>query len=82
SSWQPADPYYVLGDFDDYRKTRDRMAEDYKDRLAWAEKCWINITHSARFSSDRTIKDYARDIWHIKAANCAAAAGPAAEKVK
>ncbi len=72
SSWQPADPYYVLGDFDDYRKTRDRMAEDYKDRLAWAKKCWINITHSARFSSDRTIKDYARDIWRIKAASCTA----------
>lgn len=67
SSWQPPDTYYVLGDFDDYRKVRDRMAEDYRDRLGWARRCWINITSSGRFSSDRTVSDYVRDIWKIEA---------------
>ena len=66
SNWQPGDPYYVLGDFDDYRKTRDRMYMDYKDELKWAKMCWINICNSGKFSSDRTIKEYAEGIWNIK----------------
>lgn len=67
SNWQPADPYYVLGDFDEYRLNRRRIQKDYLDRNAWARKCWINITSSGRFSSDRTISDYAEDIWKIEA---------------
>ena len=43
SNWQPGDPYYVLGDFDDYRKQRDRLYKDYQDSLEWARKCWVNI---------------------------------------
>ena len=66
SNWQPGDPYYVLGDFDDYRKTRDRMYMDYKDELKWAKMCWVNICNSGKFSSDRTIKEYADEIWNIK----------------
>ena len=66
SNWQPGDPYYVLGDFDDYRKTRDRLYTDYKNELEWARKCWINICNSGKFSSDRTIKEYADEIWKIK----------------
>lgn len=65
SNWQPADTFFVLGDFEDYRVTRDRVYKDYADRLAWARKCWINICMSGRFSSDRTIKDYADGIWKI-----------------
>ena len=65
SAWQPGDTYYVLGDFDDYRKTRDRVYMDYKDEMLWAKKCWINICNSGRFSSDRTIKEYAKEIWEI-----------------
>ena len=65
-NWQPGDPYYVLGDFDDYRKTRDRIYTDYKDEMKWAKMCWINICNSGRFSSDRTIKEYADEIWKIK----------------
>ena len=60
------DTYYVLGDFADYRSTRDRMAQDYMDdQLAWARKCWINICESGRFSADRTISDYAEQVWNI-----------------
>jgi len=66
SSWQPADVYYVLGDFDDYRKTHRLVEEHYQDQLAWARKCWINITRSGRFSTDRTISQYASEIWRVE----------------
>ena len=62
-----ADQYYVLGDFASYREVRDKMAEDYKDTEAWAKMAWVNICESGRFSSDRTIDDYAREVWKIKA---------------
>jgi starch phosphorylase len=66
SSWQPADPYYVLGDFDDFRRTRRQLQQDYKDQLKWARKCWTNITMSGKFSSDRTIEEYTSEIWHVE----------------
>ncbi|MBN1892689.1 MAG: glycogen/starch/alpha-glucan phosphorylase [Clostridiales bacterium] len=65
SDWQPGDVYYVLGDFEDYRNVRDRVYKDYTNRLEWARKCWINICESGRFSSDRTISEYADDIWNV-----------------
>lgn len=65
--YEPADVYYVLGDFADYRETRDKMAEDYRDQDAWAQMCWVNITQSGRFSSDRTIADYSREVWKLEA---------------
>ena len=67
SGYEPADVYYVLGDFASYRETKDRMAQDYRDQEAWSRKAWINITRSGRFSSDRTISDYAHEVWHINA---------------
>lgn len=67
AGYEPADVYYVLGDFASYRETKDRMAQDYRDQDAWSRKAWINITRSGRFSSDRTISDYAREVWHINA---------------
>ena len=61
------DTYYVLGDFADYRATRDRMAEDYVQHPeAWAAMAWINICESGRFSSDRTIRDYAEEVWKLE----------------
>ncbi len=65
TSWEPADVYYLLGDFADYREVKDRMAADYRDELAWAKMCWVNITLSGRFSSDRTISDYAQQVWKL-----------------
>ncbi|MBV7363372.1 glycogen/starch/alpha-glucan phosphorylase [Actinomycetaceae bacterium TAE3-ERU4] len=62
----PADVYFVLADFDAYRQTRDQMALDYANRNEWARKCWINIVRSGRFSSDRTIGDYAREVWKLE----------------
>ncbi|QPK78459.1 glycogen/starch/alpha-glucan phosphorylase [Corynebacterium lizhenjunii] len=68
------DQYYVLGDFAAYREARDRMAQDYvDDPRGWARKAWLNICYSGRFSSDRTIADYARDVWKIEPAPIAGA---------
>ena len=64
-SYEPADVYYVLGDFSAYRETKDAMAADYADTRAWQRRVWVNITRSGRFSSDRTISDYAREVWRI-----------------
>ena len=64
-SYEPADVYYVLGDFASYRETKDAMATDYADTRAWQRKAWVNITRSGRFSSDRTISDYASEVWKI-----------------
>ncbi|MGV3208330.1 glycogen/starch/alpha-glucan phosphorylase [Corynebacterium sp. 11266D000AW] len=61
-----ADTYYVLGDFADYRDKRDQAAADYADDpRGWARKCWLNICYSGRFSADRTIHDYATEVWHL-----------------
>lgn len=65
--YETPDVYYVLGDFAAYRETRDQMAKDYySDRMHWARMCWINICESGRFSSDRTIGDYAREVWKLE----------------
>jgi starch phosphorylase len=68
SNWQPADPFYVLGDFDDYRRARQVTDQAYRNRLDWARKCWVNIVRSGHFSSDRTIREYANEIWHVEPA--------------
>ncbi|NLD88377.1 MAG: glycogen/starch/alpha-glucan phosphorylase, partial [Clostridiales bacterium] len=65
TSWEKGDTYYVLGDFEDYRRVKDQVAEDYKDKENWNRKCWINICTSGHFSSDRTIREYATEIWKI-----------------
>lgn len=63
------DTYYVLGDFESYREARDRMANDYVAApLDWAKKAWLNICLSGRFSSDRTIADYANEVWKLNPA--------------
>ena len=65
ASWHVPDHYYVLGDFNSYVETKLRANLDYKDELAFARKCWLNMCSAGKFSSDRTIKDYAENIWHI-----------------
>jgi starch phosphorylase len=66
SSYEKADPYYVLGDFDDYRETRNRAYAAYRNQINWAKMCWNNICASGHFSSDRTIRDYSEDIWNVE----------------
>ncbi|MFW5982103.1 MAG: glycogen/starch/alpha-glucan phosphorylase [Halanaerobiaceae bacterium] len=59
------DQYFILKDFDSYVKTQERVSEEYNNRNKWIEKVIINIANSAYFSSDRTINEYANDIWNI-----------------
>ena len=63
---QRPDVYYVLADFDKYVKAHEELAKAYADKKGWAKKALINIANSGKFSSDRTIEDYVRDIWHLK----------------
>lgn len=65
ASWHRADNYFIFKDFDDYRKAQNKVDVEYKDRLSWAKKCLINIANAGKFSSDRTIMEYAKEIWSI-----------------
>ena len=67
ASWHAPDHYYLLGDIRDYVDKKLRCITDYSsDRLAFARKQWLNMCNSGKFSSDRTIADYAENIWGIK----------------
>jgi len=57
------DEYFVLKDFDAYVKAQEKIDRLYKDKVKWNEMCIMNIAHSGTFSSDNTIKEYAREIW-------------------
>jgi len=57
------DPYLVCADFDAYVACQDRAAETYLDQEKWSRMAIINIAKSGKFSSDRTILEYAREIW-------------------
>lgn len=61
-----ADVYYVLADFDAYCEARKLSGETFQDRKGWARKAILNIACSGKFSSDRTIEDYVKDIWKVK----------------
>ena len=59
------DWFMTLLDVKDYISTKERMLNDYEDEMAWAKKMLINISKAGFFSSDRTISEYNRDIWHL-----------------
>lgn len=63
---QRPDVFYVLADFDAYCRAHEEVEASYQNTKAWARKALINIANSGKFSSDRTIEDYVRDIWHLK----------------
>lgn len=60
------DEYLVLKDFWSYVKAQENIEKRYLDRDSWAEMCLSNIAASGYFSSDRTIDEYVRDIWHLE----------------
>ena len=66
TNWHRADHYYLLMDYQSYMDAKLRANRDYSDRLAFGRKCLVNIASGAKFSSDRTIRQYADEIWHIK----------------
>ena len=62
------DEYFVLRDFASYVEAQDAVSRAYQDKRRWGSLCIQNIARSGRFSSDRTIQQYAREIWGIKPA--------------
>lgn len=60
------DNYFVLRDFDSYAEAQDKINELYKDRSKWAKMMIVNIAKSGFFTTDRTMRQYNQDIWHLE----------------
>lgn len=60
------DRYFVLKDFRSYADTQAKINESYKNAKEWNRKAILNVANAGKFSSDRTIEEYVRDIWHLK----------------
>ncbi len=65
ASWHKPDHYFLMRDFIEYCDARLAVNRDYRDARAFAAKCVRNVANAGVFSSDRTILEYARDIWHV-----------------
>ena len=61
-----SDQYYLLLDYASYVEAKLQANREYADRMSFGRKCLVNIASGAKFSSDRTIRQYAEEIWHIK----------------
>ncbi|MFA6610624.1 MAG: glycogen/starch/alpha-glucan family phosphorylase, partial [Candidatus Omnitrophota bacterium] len=59
------DYFLVCADFDSYCRMQDNVSKAYKRGSEWTEKCIINVARSGKFSSDRTIEEYAKEIWNV-----------------
>ena len=66
ASWHKADHYFTLLDYASYMEKKLQANRDYADRLAFGRKCMVNIASASKFSSDRTIRQYAQEIWHVE----------------
>jgi starch phosphorylase len=64
--YDPADRYFVLYDFDSYREVFDMVMRAYVDRAAWTRRAALNTASAGFFSSDRTVAEYNRLIWHLE----------------
>ena len=58
------DPYMVLADFESYAQAQNRAVELFKDQSRWNQMGLVNISKAGRFAADRSIRDYADNIWH------------------
>jgi starch phosphorylase len=65
----PGDPHVHLADLDSYLAARAQAAFEYRDKLKWARKSMLNVARMGWFSSDRTVREYAQDIWKVKPVN-------------
>ncbi len=61
-----ADRYFILKDFESYADAQRRIDEAYSDKKRWAKMALLNTASAGKFSSDRTIREYVRDIWHLE----------------
>lgn len=59
------DQYLLLADYASYIETQDKVAALYQDQEAWTRKAILNVAHMAKFSSDRAMHDYAKNVWHL-----------------
>ncbi len=66
--WNRSDTYFLMKDFDSYRNAQQRVNDSFVNRMEWAKKCWMNISNAGKFSSDRTVEQYAKEIWEIEKA--------------
>ena len=64
TSWQVADHYFLLYDLPLYVDAKIKANADYADRKAFGKKCLMNVANAGKFSSDRAIVEYAKEIWH------------------
>ena len=60
------DTYFVLKDFSQYKNAQQKASKAYKDKTKWAKMMLMNIANAGKFTSDRTIDEYAKEIWNIK----------------
>ena len=60
------DVYFILKDFVSYAEAQKKVEEAYKNESGWAKSALLNIANVGKFSSDRTIEEYVRDIWHLE----------------
>lgn len=65
-SYGRADQYFILKDFRAYAEARARVNKAYQDKARWAKMAMLNTANSGKFTSDRTIEEYVRDIWHLE----------------
>ena len=61
-----ADTYFILKDFRSYAEAQKRVEEAYKNEDWWARAALLNTASAGKFSSDRTIEEYVKDIWHLE----------------
>ena len=65
ASWHKPDHYYLLLDFHSYLDAKIRAIRDAKDQVAFAKKCLYNVASAGKFSADRTVRQYAKEIWRV-----------------
>ena len=66
ASWHTPDNYFIIKDFDAYVEAQEQVGEDFKNELEFYRKAFMNMASAGKFSSDRTIEEYAKEIWNIE----------------
>ncbi len=65
NGYERADQYFILKDFRAYAEAQKKVEEAYRDERGWARSAILNVAKSGKFTSDRTIEEYIKDIWHL-----------------